>query len=78
LRAYAYINSPLPVGYGKTISQPFIVALMTDLLELKPDDVTLRGRVPEWAIRPRSSRSWSIASYSIELIEELALTPGKG
>src|SRR5439155_12397053 len=41
LQPYAYINSPLPVGYGKTISQPFIVALMTDLLQLKPDDVTL-------------------------------------
>src|SRR4030088_2286372 len=41
LQAYAYINSPLPVGYGKTISQPFIVALMTDLLELQPSDVTL-------------------------------------
>ena len=33
-RPYAYRNRPLPIGYGQTISQPFIVALMTELLEL--------------------------------------------
>ena len=33
---YAYDNRPLPIGGGQTISQPFIVALMTDLLDLKP------------------------------------------
>ncbi|MDP6352082.1 MAG: protein-L-isoaspartate(D-aspartate) O-methyltransferase [Alphaproteobacteria bacterium] len=38
MRKYAYADSPLPIGCGKTISQPFIVALMTDLLELAPDD----------------------------------------
>jgi protein-L-isoaspartate(D-aspartate) O-methyltransferase len=32
----AYVNGPLPIGYGQTISQPYIVALMTDLLELRP------------------------------------------
>ncbi|MYB36037.1 MAG: protein-L-isoaspartate(D-aspartate) O-methyltransferase [Gammaproteobacteria bacterium] len=32
-RAVAYVNRPLPIGYGQTISQPFIVALMTHLLE---------------------------------------------
>jgi protein-L-isoaspartate(D-aspartate) O-methyltransferase len=32
----AYQNSPLPIGAGQTISQPFIVALMTDLLDLRP------------------------------------------
>jgi protein-L-isoaspartate(D-aspartate) O-methyltransferase len=31
----AYVNGPLPIGYGQTISQPYIVALMTDLLDLK-------------------------------------------
>lgn len=35
-RAYAYRDSPLPIGYGQTISQPYIVALMTQALELKP------------------------------------------
>jgi protein-L-isoaspartate(D-aspartate) O-methyltransferase len=34
----AYENRPLPIGYGQTISQPYIVALMTDLLRVKPGD----------------------------------------
>lgn len=37
----AYVNTPLPIGCGQTISQPYIVALMTDLLDLKPDDRVL-------------------------------------
>ncbi len=37
----AYLNRPVPIGYHQTISQPFIVALMTDLLELKPTDKVL-------------------------------------
>jgi len=37
----AYANRPLPIGYGQTISQPYIVALMTELLEPKLDDVIL-------------------------------------
>ena len=41
LRSKAYENRPLPIGYGQTISQPYIVALMTDLLDLKKDDVVL-------------------------------------
>ena len=41
LRHAAFDNGPLPVGYGQTISQPYIVALMTDLLELKADDTVL-------------------------------------
>jgi len=40
-RYSAYDNGPLPIGYGQTISQPYIVALMTDLLELEPDSVVL-------------------------------------
>jgi protein-L-isoaspartate(D-aspartate) O-methyltransferase len=40
-RARAYENRPLPIGYGQTISQPYIVALMTDLLEVNRDDVVL-------------------------------------
>ena len=39
LQDMAYLNRPLPIGYGQTISQPYIVALMTDLLEPKLDDV---------------------------------------
>jgi protein-L-isoaspartate(D-aspartate) O-methyltransferase len=40
-RALAYGNHPLPIGHGQTISQPYIVALMTDLLELGPDSRVL-------------------------------------
>ncbi|MGH8524667.1 MAG: protein-L-isoaspartate O-methyltransferase family protein, partial [Gammaproteobacteria bacterium] len=37
-QGYAYADTPLPIGYNKTISQPFIVALMTDLLALNATD----------------------------------------
>ncbi len=40
-RADAYADRPVPIGYGQTISQPFIVALMTDLLRTRPDDTVL-------------------------------------
>jgi protein-L-isoaspartate(D-aspartate) O-methyltransferase len=39
--AFAYQNSPLSIGLGQTISQPFIVALMTELLDVKPGDNVL-------------------------------------
>jgi protein-L-isoaspartate(D-aspartate) O-methyltransferase len=39
LQDAAYENRPLPIGEGQTISQPYIVAIMTDLLRLEPDDV---------------------------------------
>jgi len=41
VRDIAYENRPLPIGYGQTISQPYIVALMTDLLEPKPQQKVL-------------------------------------
>ena len=41
MRDKAYEDSPLPIGEGQTISQPYIVALMTSLLELKPGDRVL-------------------------------------
>jgi protein-L-isoaspartate(D-aspartate) O-methyltransferase len=41
VRQDAYADRPLPIGYGQTISQPLIVALMTDLLEVGPNDVVL-------------------------------------
>jgi protein-L-isoaspartate(D-aspartate) O-methyltransferase len=37
-RDQAYVNRPLPIGHGQTISQPFIVAIMTELLQLEPGD----------------------------------------
>lgn len=41
LKAVAYENRPLPIGCGQTISQPYIVAIMTELLDLKPEAVVL-------------------------------------
>jgi protein-L-isoaspartate(D-aspartate) O-methyltransferase len=36
LRGAAYENRPLPIGYGQTISQPYIVAIMSDLIDVQP------------------------------------------
>jgi protein-L-isoaspartate(D-aspartate) O-methyltransferase len=71
LRELAYVNSPLPIGFGKTISQPFIVALMTDLLDLEGDEHVLEigtGLGYQAAILARLSKK----VYSVELLEELA------
>ena len=57
LQPHAYANVPLPIGFDKTISQPFIVALMTDLLDIRPDETVLE-MVLDSAIRRRSSRNW--------------------
>ena len=40
-QAVAYANRPLAIGYSQTISQPYIVAIMTDLLELESEDTVL-------------------------------------
>lgn len=72
LQPFAYLNRPLPIGFDKTISQPFIVALMTDLLDLGPEDVVLdvgTGLGYQAAILSALARH----VYSIELIEELAI-----
>jgi protein-L-isoaspartate(D-aspartate) O-methyltransferase len=72
LQAYSYINSPLPVGYGKTVSQPFIVALMTDLLEPQAGDSVLEvGAGVGYQAAVLSDLVKQV--YSIEIIEELAL-----
>lgn len=71
LQPYAYLNRPLPIGYEKTISQPFIVALMTDLLELEQDDIVLEigaGAGYQAAILAELTRQ----VYSVDIIEELA------
>jgi protein-L-isoaspartate(D-aspartate) O-methyltransferase len=70
LQPYAYANIPLPIGFDKTISQPFIVALMTDLLEISAEDVVLEigtGLGYQAAILSQLARK----VYSIEIIEEL-------
>jgi protein-L-isoaspartate(D-aspartate) O-methyltransferase len=72
LQPLAYADMPLPSGYDKTISQPFIVALMTDLLNLQPTDSVLEigtGLGYQAAILAELAQN----VYSVEIIEELAL-----
>ncbi|HUG22586.1 protein-L-isoaspartate(D-aspartate) O-methyltransferase [Piscinibacter sp.] len=71
LRPLAYADGPLPIGFGKTISQPFIVAVMTDLLDVQPTDTVLEigtGLGYQSAILAQLAQR----VYSMELIEELA------
>jgi protein-L-isoaspartate(D-aspartate) O-methyltransferase len=71
LQAYAYLNRPLPIGYEKTVSQPFIVALMTDLLEVEAGDVVLEigaGAGYQAAVLAQLAKR----VYSVDIIEELA------
>ena len=67
----AYENRPLPIGHGQTISQPYIVALMTELIEPGPDDVVLEigtGSGYQAAILAELVQH----VYTIEIIEALA------
>lgn len=71
MRAYAYCDSPLPIGYDKTISQPFIVALMTDLLDPQPQDRVLdvgTGLGYQAAILAKLVDR----VYTVEILEELS------
>lgn len=76
LRYCAYDNGPAPIGSGQTISQPYIVALMSDLLATKPGDIILE-------IGTGSGYQAAILSqlvqqvYSVEIIPELAETARK-
>lgn len=68
--AQAYDNRPLPIGMGQTISQPYIVALMTDLLNAEPGDKVLEvgtGSGYQAAVLAEIVR----AVYSIEIVEPL-------
>jgi protein-L-isoaspartate(D-aspartate) O-methyltransferase len=70
-KPFAYENRPLPIGHGQTISQPYIVALMTDLIEPSRDDVVLEigtGSGYQAAILANIVKH----VYSIEIIEALA------
>ena len=70
LSRMAYSNQPLPIGHGQTISQPFIVALMTDLLQVKPSDRVLEigtGSGYQAAVLSLLVRE----VYSIEIVAEL-------
>ncbi|MET3524249.1 protein-L-isoaspartate(D-aspartate) O-methyltransferase [Mesorhizobium abyssinicae] len=68
---YAYQDMPLPIGFGKTVSQPFMVALMTDLLAPQPHEAVLEigtGLGYQTAILAElAGQVWSV-----EIIEEFA------
>jgi protein-L-isoaspartate(D-aspartate) O-methyltransferase len=73
MRSAAYLNRPLPIGNDQTISQPYIVALMTDLAEVGADSVVLEvgtGSGYQAAVLAEIVRE----VYTIEIIEELGLT----
>ena len=66
----AYQNRPLPIGHGQTISQPYIVALMTDLMRVEPNHAVLEigtGSGYQAAILAELAK----AVYTIEIIEPL-------
>lgn len=70
-RYLAYANGPVPIGYGQTISQPYMVALMTDLLEPEPADVMLEvgtGSGYQAAVLSRLVKQ----VYSLEIVESLS------
>jgi protein-L-isoaspartate(D-aspartate) O-methyltransferase len=67
----AYDDRPLSIGHGQTISQPFIVALMTDMLEIGPDDIVLEigtGSGYQAAVLARLVGD----VHTIEIVPELA------
>jgi protein-L-isoaspartate(D-aspartate) O-methyltransferase len=71
LQAHAYIDSPLPIGRGQTISQPYIVALMTELAMVSPGDRVLEigtGSGYQAAVLAEIGAD----VYTIEIIPELA------
>jgi protein-L-isoaspartate(D-aspartate) O-methyltransferase len=70
-RDMAYADQPLPIGQGQTISQPYIVALMTELLELEPGDKVLEvGTGSGYQAAVASHLADSV--FTVEIIEELA------
>ncbi len=76
LRPAAYANRPLPIGHEQTISQPYIVALMTDLLDPKPDHIILEigtGSGYQAAVLTKLVKQ----VYSLEIVPALAETAGE-
>ncbi len=67
----AYADHPLPIGYGQTISQPYIVALMTQMLDLKPGDKVLEiGTGSGYQAAVLAELTDQV--YTIEIIPDLA------
>lgn len=75
MKRFAFDNGPLRIGHNQTISQPYIVALMTDLLEPEADDVILEigtGSGYQAAVLSQLVKK----VYSLEIIPELSETAG--
>ena len=75
-RHLAFANGPLAIGHGQTISQPYIVALMTDLLAPRPQDTILEvgtGSGYQAAVLAQLARQ----VYSVEIIAALATAAGQ-
>lgn len=71
LQQHAYLNRPLPIGYDKTVSQPFIVALMSDLLEVGANHVVLEvGAGAGYQAAVLSELAAHV--HTVEIIDELA------
>ncbi len=71
LRALAYQDHPLPIGHGQTISQPYIVAFMTEQLELRPTDRVLEvGTGSGYQAAVLAELAAQV--YTVEIIEDLA------
>ncbi|MFN3531203.1 MAG: protein-L-isoaspartate(D-aspartate) O-methyltransferase [Candidatus Brocadia sp.] len=69
-RSYSYYDQPVPIGFGQTISQPYIVAFMTELLRVGSNDVVLEvgtGSGYQAAILSKLVKQ----VYTVEIIEEL-------
>jgi protein-L-isoaspartate(D-aspartate) O-methyltransferase len=68
----AYENHPLPIGYGQTISQPYIVAWMTEILELQPGEKVLEIGTGSGYQAAVLAELGYLDVYTIEIVPELA------
>jgi len=73
----AYDNHPLPIGYGQTISQPYIVAWMTELLELQPGEKVLEIGTGSGYQAAVLAELGDVEVYTIEIVPELAESAAK-
>jgi protein-L-isoaspartate(D-aspartate) O-methyltransferase len=73
-REFAYGDYPLPIGWGQTISQPYIVALMTQLLELKPGEKVLEVGTGSGYQAAVLAELPEVEVFTLEIIPELAQT----
>ncbi|UCC38483.1 MAG: protein-L-isoaspartate(D-aspartate) O-methyltransferase [Candidatus Aminicenantes bacterium] len=76
MESYAYQDEPLPIGQGQTISQPYIVAYMTEVLQLKGDERVLEvgtGSGYQAAILAKIVKE----VFTVEIIEELSIQAQK-